>query len=131
VVTREVGAIERIPPQVEAKYRKFLQARELLARVTQEKALLEASLADVEKLIEELKNVSNDAELYRMKGFVLIKTEKDLLMKELESRKENLELKLLALKKQEESLQKEVERLGKELTQMLGGSGGAPVGGAG
>lgn len=126
-----MASIERIPPQVEAKYRKFLQARELLARVTQEKALVETSLTDVEKLLEDLRNIGSDAELYRMKGFVLVKTEKDSLIKELESRKENLELKLLALKKQEESLQKEVERLGKELSKMLGGSGGAPVGGAG
>lgn len=123
-----MGAIERIPPQVEAKYRKFLQARELLARVVQEKALLEAQLADVEKLLDELQNVGDDTELYRMKGFVLVKTDKQSLVKDLESRKENLELKLMALKKQEESLQKEVERLSKELAAMLGSTGGSPVG---
>lgn len=127
-MTGVVGAIERIPPQVEAKYRKFLQARELLARVVQEKALLEAQLADVEKLLDELQNVGDDTELYRMKGFVLVKTDKQSLVKDLESRKENLELKLMALKKQEESLQKEVERLSKELAAMLGSTGGSPVG---
>ncbi|MCE4600705.1 MAG: prefoldin subunit beta [Desulfurococcales archaeon] len=127
-----MGAIEKVPPQVEAKYRKFVQARELLARVAQEKALLEASLADIEKLLEELKGVGDDAELYRMKGIVLIKTSKEALVKELQEKKESFELKLVALRKQEESLQKEVERLSKELAQMLGGgSGGAPVGGAG
>ncbi len=127
-----MGAIEKVPPQVEAKYRKFVQARELLARVAQEKALLEASLADIEKLLEELKEVGDDTELYRMKGIVLVKTSKETLVKELQEKKESFELKLVALRKQEESLQKEVERLSKELTQMLGGgSGGAPVGGAG
>ena len=126
-----VGAIEKVPPQVEAKYRKFVQARELLARVAQEKALLEASLTDIDKLLEELEKVGDDTELYRMKGMVLVKTTKEALVKELKEKKESLELKLMALRKQEESLQKEVERLGKELAQMLGGAGGAPVGGAG
>ncbi len=127
-----MASIEKIPPQVEAKYRKFIQARELLEKVAQEKALLEASLAEIDAIIEELNSLPEGSEVYKMKGIVLVKSDKEAVLKELNSKKESLELKLMALRKQEESLQKEVERLGKELNQMLAkGAGGAPVGGAG
>ncbi len=126
-----VASIEKIPPQVEAKYRKFIQARELLEKVSQEKALLEASLAEIDSVIEELNSLPDNAEVYRMKGVVLVKVEKNEALKDLNSKKESIELKLMALRRQEETLQKEVERLGRELNQMLAGGGGAPVGGAG
>jgi len=126
-----VASIEKIPPQVEAKYRKFIQARELLEKVAQDKALLEASLAEIESILEELNGIPDDSDIYKLKGVVMIKINKEKAVKELTSKKESIELKLMALRKQEETLQKEVDRLGKEINQLLAGTGGAPVGGAG
>lgn len=126
-----MASIEKIPPQVEAKYRKFIQARELLEKVAQDKALLEASLAEIESILEELNGIPDDSDIYKLKGVVMIKINKEKAVKELTSKKESIELKLMALRKQEETLQKEVDRLGKEINQLLAGTGGAPVGGAG
>ncbi len=126
-----MSSIEKIPSEVEKKYNKLVQTRELLARVAQEKAVLEGSLAEVERLIEELESLGEEAEVYTLKGVVLVKSSRDKILEELKEKRESLKLKIATLKETEEKLRKDVERLTAELRKFLEGAGGAAVGGAG
>ncbi|BAN90372.1 prefoldin subunit beta [Aeropyrum camini] len=119
--------VERLPPEVEAKYTKYLKLRETLSVVMREKATVEAGLAEVESVLKELEGLPDDAELYRLTGFVLVKRSKNEIVDDLNKRKEDLELKLKVLKSQEEHLKKELERIESELRRLL--QGGA-LGGA-
>lgn len=119
--------VERLPPEVEAKYTKYLKLRETLAAVLREKAAVEAGLAEVESVLGEVNQLSDDAEIFKMSGFVLVKASKSSIVEELNKRKEDLEIKLKVLKSQEEHLKKELERIESELRRFLQGGG---VGGA-
>lgn len=118
--------VEKVPADVEAKYNKYIQLRETLTALSQERIMLEGTLAELDSMIEKLKELEEDAELYKMMGNVLVRTSKEALLKELESRKEDLEIRLKAVKSQEDSLKKELDRLAEELKRLLGGGGGKP-----
>ena len=116
--------VERLPPEVEAKYTKYLKLRETLATVVREKAVIEANLAEVESVLRAVNELPDDTSLFKMLGYVVVKTTKDNVVKELEEKKEDLEIKLKVLKEQEESLRRELERLEAEIKKLLSGAGG-------
>ncbi len=120
--------VERLPPDVEAKYNKYMQLRETLNAISQERVVLEGSIAEIDAIIEKIKEAGDDAELYKMAGFILVKSSKEAVLKELEEKRENLEVRLRAVKSQEESMTSELRRLEEEIKKALGGK---PAGGAG
>ncbi len=124
--------VERVPPEVEAKYTKYLKIRETLEAIVRERSVVEANLAEVEGVLKALESLPDDVEIYKAMGFVMVRSTKQDVKKELENRKEDLEIKLKLLREQEKSLRSELERLESELRRMLGGAGagGAPRGGA-
>jgi len=117
--------VEKVPPDVEAKYNKYVQLRETLNAVVQERLNVEGTIAEIDSIVEKLKDLPEDAELYRMFGYVLVKSSKEEVLNELNEKKEDLELRLKALKSQEDSLKRELERLGEELKRLLSGRTGA------
>ncbi len=123
--------VEKVPADVEAKYNKYVQLRETLTALSQERMMLEGTLAEIDSMIEKLKELPDDVELYKMLGNVLVRASKESLLKELESRKEDLEIRLKAIKSQEDTLKKELDRLAEELKRLLGGGGKPSAAGAG
>ncbi|MCE4611181.1 MAG: prefoldin subunit beta [Desulfurococcales archaeon] len=124
--------VERLPPEVEAKYTKYLKIRETLETVVRERSVVEASLAEVESVLKALEALPDDVEIYKAMGFVMVKSDKESIKKELENRKEDLEIKLKVLREQEKALRSELERLEGEIRRLLGGAGagGGARGGA-
>ncbi len=118
--------VEKVPADVEAKYNKYIQLKETQAALSQERIMLEGTLAEIDSIIEKIKELEDDVELYKMVGNVLVKSRKDSILKELEDRKEDLEIRLKAIKSQEDSIKKELDRLAEELKRLLGGGGGKP-----
>ena len=123
--------VERVPPEAEVKYNKYVQLRDTYNAILQQRLAAESSLSELEKVLERLNSLSDDAEVYRMTGFVLIRTTKADLLKELQERKEDLELKIKALKNQENLVKGELERVASELQGILQGLAGRQAGSAG
>lgn len=121
--------VERIPPEVEAKYSKYVKLRDTLAAVTQERVTIESAISEIDDVLEKINKLSSDVELYKLVGYVMVKSSRDEIIAELRNRREELELRLKAIKSQEEYLKKEVDRLAGELRTLLGGAGGAGAGG--
>ena len=124
-----MASIEKIPPQVEAKIRKL---RELQARLQDAIALknsLLATINEIERVLEELKKYPDDAEVYKLVGSVLVKTGKEQVVKELEDRKEQLNIKLLSTEKMIEALKTEADKLEEEVRGLLAGGGAPPAAG--
>ncbi|ESQ23586.1 MAG: prefoldin subunit beta [Acidilobus sp.] len=111
--------VERVPPEAEVKYNKYLQLRDTYNTIVQQRLAAESSLSEVEKVLERLNGLSDDAEVYRMTGFILVRSTKAELVKELQDRKEELELKIKALKNQEDLVKGELERLASELQAIV------------
>ncbi len=121
--------VEKVSREAEAKYMKYMKLRETLAKILQEKAIAEGAMEEVNALLSQLKELPEDAELFKMTGYVMVKTTKNDIVKELEDKKEDLEIKLKALEAQEKKLKEDLDRIADELKRMLSGSGAAPVGG--
>lgn len=117
--------VERVPPEVEAKYTKYVKLRDTLSAITQERVTLEGAISEIDDVLDKVSRLSADADLYRLVGYVMVKSSRDEVVAELRGRREELELRLKAVKSQEEYLRREVDRLASELRTLLGGSGGA------
>ncbi len=123
--------VERLPPDIEVKYSKYVQLRQLLESLQAEKVKLEAEIAEANEIIQTLEKLPDDAEVFVLKGFVLVKSEKGKVLEDLKKQVEELELKLTTAKRHEEATKAQVEKLEAELKKLLGGLGGAKAGGAG
>ncbi|MEM0365948.1 MAG: prefoldin subunit beta [Acidilobaceae archaeon] len=121
--------VERLPPEVEAKYTKYIKLRDTLAAVTQERVTIETTISEIDDVLGKINRLSQDIELYKIVGYVMVKSSRDDIINELKSRREELELRLKAIKSQEDYLRREVDRLTGELKALLGGTGGAGAGG--
>jgi prefoldin beta subunit len=121
--------VERIPPEVEAKYTKYVKLRDTLSAITQERVTLEGAISEIDDVLDKVSRLSADVDLYRLVGYVMVKSSRDEVIAELKNRREELELRLKAVKSQEEYLRREVDRLAGELRTLLGGTGGAGAGG--
>jgi prefoldin beta subunit len=120
-----LALVERVPPEVEAKYTKYVKLRDTLSAITQERVTLEGAISEIDDVLDKVSRLSADADLYRLVGYVMVKSSRDEVVAELRGRREELELRLKAVKSQEEYLRREVDRLASELRTLLGGSGGA------
>jgi prefoldin beta subunit len=121
--------VERIPPEVEAKYTKYVKLRDTLSAITQERVTLEGAISEIDDVLDKVSRLSADVDLYRLVGYIMVKSSRDEVIAELKNRREELELRLKAVKSQEEYLRREVDRLAGELRTLLGGTGGAGAGG--
>jgi prefoldin beta subunit len=117
--------VERVPPEVEAKYTKYVKLRDTLSAITQERITLEGAISEIDDVLDKVSRLSADADLYRLVGYVMVKSSRDEVVAELKGRREELELRLKAVKSQEEYLRREVDRLASELRTLLGGTSGA------
>jgi prefoldin beta subunit len=67
-----------------------------------QKQLFQVELAETENALENLKNVKD--EVYQIVGNLMFKTEKEPVKKELEHKKQILDLRIKSIEKQEEDL---------------------------
>jgi len=110
---------ERIPPEVQQHLIKLQQLQAQLNNVLTEKNMLEQELREVNRALEVLKDVPEDGEVYRVSGHLLVRIKKSDAEKELNERKELLELRLKTLERQENLLRQQISELQSKISQMI------------
>lgn len=106
---------QRIPPELEQVVVKYQQIESQLASVITQKSVVSSELKDVERALSILQNVTPETAVYKNTGFVFVKVDRDTTIKELQDKKEELEVRLQSFEKIEESLRKQFEAVKKEL----------------
>lgn len=86
-----------------------------LQGVSMQKHNIQSQLLEIENALLELKN---SKESYKIVGGIIISKDKEVLEKELKSKKEIFDLKLNSLDKQEEKLRKDMEEIQKEVIKL-------------
>lgn len=81
---------------------------------------IEMEVAESDKALEVLKEVPDDAKVYKSVGAVLVEKERDKVVKELEERKEFLDMRAKVLQKQEEKTKEKLTGLQEILQKELG-----------
>ena len=121
---------QRLPPELETKLAQLQALQAQYARVAQERAAVEAEIAETRKVLKLLEEAGEDAPVYRLEANIFVRVDRSKVVEELKDRLEILELRLQKLKKQEEELKKQLDKLAQELKNIqaklsLGKQGGA------
>jgi len=121
---------QRIPPDLEPLLIKAQQLEAQLAQIAKQREVAEAELKEIERTLATLEKLPDDAALYKSEGYVLVKVSKEDVKKDLEERKEILEVSVNSLRKQEERIREELMKLRKEINMKLrpGGHAGSVAG---
>ncbi|EWG07300.1 MAG: prefoldin subunit beta [Candidatus Aramenus sulfurataquae] len=110
---------ERLPPEVQTQLVKLQQLQSQLERLSYEKSVIDSELREINKVLEELSSLPADTSVYKVVGNLLVKKDKSSVEKELNDRKEILELRSRTYQKQEDILKKQFEDLQKKVNDLL------------
>lgn len=107
---------------------KAQQLQQQLQNVLSQKQQMEIKKNDLERALEEIKDLKEDTPMYRNVGEnILIKVEdRGKLISDLEEQVESTEVRLKSFSRQEEKLRKNFQELQKELSAKLSGAQPGP-----
>lgn len=101
---------------VEAKITELQTIEQSLQRFLAQKQQFQSQLVEIESALKEL---PENGESYKIIGNLMVAVESEKLKKDLESKKELLELKLKSVEKQEQKLREDADHLQKEVLESM------------
>jgi len=110
-----------IPPWLRDQLTRLDNLQQNLQAVTMQKQQVEAELADAERTLEELKNVSETEQIFKSVGSILVKVSKEAISKELDEKKDISQTRSLVLVKQETRLKESIKELQAKIDDMIKG----------
>jgi prefoldin beta subunit len=110
---------QEIPPWLREQLTRLDNLQQNLQAVVMQKQQVEAELADADKTLEELKNVSDTEQIYKYVGSLLVKVSKEAIVKELDEKKDISNTRTLVLNKQESRLKDSIKELQNKIDGML------------
>ncbi len=113
---------QKLPPELEQLVLKYQQIESQLASVVSQKGAVLSELKEVERALAVVKEVDEATPVYRNTGFVLVKTSKEDVVKELENRKEELQIRLTSLEKMENLLKKQLDDIKNKINKLRTGA---------
>lgn len=111
--------MQKLPPEVEKTLTKYQEVEAQLASVMTQKGTVISYIREIERALGLLKELPNDSVVYRSTGHVLVKVSRDNAIKDLEGKKEELEIRLTSLEKMEGILKKQLEELRSTLSRYI------------
>lgn len=90
-----------LPPYIREQLARYDQVQQNLQSVLIQKQQVEMELTETEKALEELAKAESSESIYKFAGNLLIKVEKDAMVKELSEKKELGSTRKMVLAKQE------------------------------
>ena len=112
-----------LTPYLKEKLEQAQRLQGELEAIVSQRYQLEVSLKETEKSLEELKKIDEDAPIYKSVGSILVKVKsKEDIEKELEEKKELLELKMKTVTKQQELLENKLKEIQAEFARYGGGA---------
>ncbi|MFQ5950679.1 MAG: prefoldin subunit beta [Candidatus Geothermarchaeales archaeon] len=110
---------QKISPQLQQHLKQLDDLQNTHAMVVAQRQNVETQLLEVRSAISELEKSTDDVEVYKLAGTVLVKTGRQKIQEELEENKTLLEARLRTLEKQDKRLQEEIGTLTGTVSQML------------
>jgi len=109
-----------VPRDIQEKLAKYQQLYQQLQVLQAQKQQYQSHINEIEFALQEIEGLPSGATLYKAAGALLIKTEDVTGIKSsLSERKEELEIKVKGVEKQEKQIQGLYERLRQELNEAV------------
>lgn len=113
---------ESVPPQVQNQLVRFQEMQEQYKTILVRKQQFEMESKEVDRTLLESKNLADDAVIYKSVGVLLFRSDKAKIVQELTERKEELDLRVKTLEKQEQRFKTSLEELRKSIMEQVSGS---------
>ena len=114
-----MSAGQQMPPWLQEQIAKMQQSQQNLQSILMQKLQVEMENAESDRALEELKKASDDDQVFKYAGTILIKSDKKSLIDELEEKKELSKTKSTVLAKQEERLKTSLQEQEQKIQEML------------
>ena len=121
---------QQIPPWLQEQLAKMQQSQQSLQSIMAQKQQLEIEQIETDKALEEIKKSADDDTVYKHAGSILIKSNKQELIADLEERKELAKTRATVLQKQEERVKESMKEQESKINEMMknasSGAAGSP-----
>ena len=110
---------QQIPPWLQEQIAKLQQTQQNLQMTVSQKQQLEFENIETEKSLEELKKVSDDDAVFKFAGTIMVKSNKQTLLEDLEEKKELIKTRTTVLAKQEDRLKTSLKEQESKIQEMI------------
>ena len=110
---------QQISPLVQEQFAKLQQTQQNFQSIQMQKQQLESEKLETERALEELKKASEGDSVFKHAGTIMIKSNKKILLEELEEQMELAKTKASLLAKQEERLKITLKEQETKIQEML------------
>ena len=117
----------QMPPWLQEQLMKLQQSQQNLQSIMNQKQHLEIEKAETEKALEELRKVADGDSVFKYAGTVLIKSNKQELIDELEEKQEMAKTRATVIEKQETRVKENLKEQEAKITEMMKGGSQTPA----
>lgn len=110
---------QELPPWLKEQLSRLQQLQQNLQAIMMQKQQVEIEKAETERALDELKKTVSDDAIYKFAGPLLIKSNRDELLKELDEKKELSNTRVIVLGKQETRVKENLEEVESKINQMM------------
>ncbi|MEM0373752.1 MAG: prefoldin subunit beta [Sulfolobaceae archaeon] len=110
---------EQVPPELQTQIVKLQQLQEQLNRLLAEKSIIDSELREINSILEELSKLPQDVTIYEIIGNLLVRKERSNVEKDLNERKELLELRAKVYQRNESNLRRQLEEVQKKVNELM------------
>ncbi|HDN50648.1 MAG TPA: prefoldin subunit beta [Thermoplasmatales archaeon] len=110
---------EDLPPQVQNQLKQMQQLQQQLEMLVQQRLQLDVRLRETENALEELNKLEDGSLIYKTIGNLIIKADRETVLKELQEEKESSELRKKTLEGQETKIKEKLEELQTKIQEAL------------
>jgi len=118
-----------IPAQLQEQLAQLQQLQQTLQVIISQKQQVEMELADADRALDELKKAATDGTVYKSVGAILIKKDRASIVKDLNERKELLNVRASVLGKQETKTREKLKGIQQQVQARLNPSPTKPTAG--
>lgn len=115
---------EEIPAWLKERLARFEEMQRNLQTIQIQKRQIDLEISEIERALDELKKSSPEDSVYKFSGQILIKVNKNDIVKELEEKLELDKTRMTILAKQEEKLKQSITELQSKISSALSGQSG-------
>ena len=110
---------QQIQQWLQEQIAKLQQTQQNIQMTVSQKQQLEFENIETEKSLEELKKVSDDDAVFKFAGTILVKSNKQTLLEDLEEKKELIKTRTTVLAKQEDKLKTSLKEQESKIQEMI------------
>ena len=110
---------QELPPWLKEQLARLQQLQQNLQAIMMQKQQVEIENVETERALEELRKTTSDDAVYKLAGPLLVKSNREGLIKDLEEKKELSKTRVVVLGKQESRVKENLKEVESKINQMV------------